>query len=305
MGEVIVVGSINMDLVSKVEQFPLPGQTIHSHDVAFHPGGKGANQAVAASRAGAVTRMIGAVGSDAFGQPLIESLKQYGVSTEGISVVAGVSGLAFITVSGSGENQIVLCEGANGQVSRDRLNSLADSWTEATIVLLQNEIPWAANEAVLERASEAGARVFYNPAPAAAVPDHALAKVHTLFLNETETEAITGQLPEDTASLEAAAGQLLRKGARAVVITLGADGCYYADAEGARLRLPAFRVQPVDTTAAGDTFIGAYAAAVQDGKQPEEALKFAAAASAIGVTREGAQSSVPSREEIEQFLIGR
>lgn len=305
MSKVIVIGSINMDLVSKVREFPKPGETIHGTEAAFHPGGKGANQAVAASLAGAETHMVGAVGSDTFGEPLLKSLQQYGVGTELVSVVSGASGLAFITVSDSGENQIVICEGANGLVDGETAGRSVGSWDKETIILLQNEIPWETNAEVLKRASAAGARTFYNPAPAAPVPDDSLPYVHTLFVNETETAAITGISPADAASQEQAASLLLDKGVQAIVITLGAEGCYYADNGGTRLRLPAFRVVPADTTAAGDTFIGAYAAATQSGKSPEAALRFASAASAIGVTREGAQTSVPTKAEIEAFLEER
>lgn len=302
MRKIVVAGSINMDLVSKVAQFPKPGETIRGSEAAFIPGGKGANQAVAAARAGAPTFMAGAVGSDAFGEPLLQSLRQYGVGTDNVAVVKGISGLAFITVSESGENQIVLCEGANGLVDWPSVSRNAESWNEDTVILLQNEILWQTNEAILKHAPATGARVFYNPAPAAPVPDEWLPYVHTIILNETETETITGIKPADEASLELAAGSLLGKGVQAVIVTLGAEGCYYADRSGGRHRVPAFRVTPVDTTAAGDTFIGAYAAAVLDGSAPADALRFASAASAIGVTRAGAQTSVPTRSEIEQFL---
>ncbi|MFD1957623.1 ribokinase [Paenibacillus thailandensis] len=302
MRNIIVVGSINMDVVSSVEQFPKPGETIHARGAAFHPGGKGANQAVASSLAGASTVMVGAVGSDAFGEPLLQSLKQYGVGTDEISVVQGISGMAFITVSANGENQIVLCEGANALVDWTLVGRSAESWSKDTVILLQNEIPWATNQAVLNHASKTGARVFYNPAPAAPVPDESLPFVHTIILNETETETITGIRPDDDSGLEEAASGLLQKGVEAAIITLGAEGCFYADRSGRRHRIPAFRVSPVDTTAAGDTFIGAYAAASLNGIEPAEALRFASAASAIGVTRAGAQTSVPTRSEIEAFL---
>lgn len=305
MGVIVVAGSINMDLVSKVAQFPQPGETIHGKGVAFHPGGKGANQAVAAARAGADSYMIGAVGEDAFGTPLIDSLAQYGVHTTGVHTVPGTSGLAFITVTESGENNIVLAEGANGQLEWPKVEQQLEELKPVQAILLQNEIPWAINRRIMDYASQQGIRLLYNPAPAAPVSPDALALVHTLILNETETETVTGISPATAEDRKAAAQQLLKHGVRVVVITLGEDGCYYHDLDGNSFSQPAFSVKPKDTTAAGDTFIGAYAASSASGEEPAASVRFASAAAAIAVTRDGAQTSVPSREEIIAFLQER
>lgn len=305
MGIIVVAGSINMDLVSRVKQFPQPGETIHSTEVAYHPGGKGANQAVAAARTGASTIMIGAVGNDAFGAPLINSLSGYGVNSEAVTVVPSTSGLAFITVTESGENNIILSQGANGQLQWDEVERQLDRLLDIEAILLQNEIPWAVNRAIIAYASSKGISIFYNPAPAAAVPTDVLPQVHTIFLNETETETVTGIAPTTDSQREEAARQLLSQGVQAVIITLGSDGCYYHDQSGKSFAMPAFSVKPVDTTAAGDTFIGAYASARCSGETPEASIQFAAAAAAIAVTRDGAQTSVPDRDEVLAFLQER
>ncbi|EFM09235.1 ribokinase [Paenibacillus curdlanolyticus YK9] len=306
---IIVAGSLNMDIVSRVQQFPRPGETIQGDEASYIPGGKGANQAVAAARAGAVTSMVGAVGKDGFGQELIVSLEQHGVNADGVAVLAGTSGLALITVNGGGENQIILCPGANGQVGTETLAAFLKKADGAGAVLLQNEIPWAANEAIMRSACEREIAVVYNPAPARDIPESAFSLIHTIVLNETETLAITSIDPFAEHGLHDAAAHLIDLGVQAVIITLGAEGSYYEDREGFVCRMPARKVTPVDTTAAGDTFIGAYAAirfggapGMSDDATPETALRFATAASAITVTRHGAQSSIPSAQEIVALL---
>ncbi|MWC28683.1 ribokinase [Paenibacillus sp. MMS18-CY102] len=307
---IVVAGSMNMDIVSRVAQFPRPGETIQGGEASYIPGGKGANQAVAAALAGAATSMLGAVGQDGFGQELLASLRQHGVSAEGVAVMEGTSGLALITVNESGENQIILCAGANGQVGARTLAVFSGIADEAGAVLLQNEIPWAANEAIMRQAHAHGVAVVYNPAPARTMPEEAYPLIHTIVLNETETFAITGIDPaaEQERGLHEAAIALINRGVQAVIITLGAEGSYYEDRDGIACRMPARKVVPVDTTAAGDTFIGAYAAIRFGGTQamvepsPEAALRFATAASAIAVTRRGAQSSIPTAEEIAALL---
>ncbi|QJC52578.1 ribokinase [Paenibacillus albicereus] len=303
-GRILVAGSINMDIVSRVGCFPVPGETLAGRGTSYHPGGKGANQAAAAARAGAACSMLGAVGSDPFGDALVASLEDAGVGVQSVLTKDGTSGLAIITVSDSGENHIVLSEGANGRLSAEDALAEAD-WSGVYAVLLQNEIPWATNEALLRAASEAGVRVWLNPAPARDVPAELLPLLDTLIVNETEAAAVSGLPVSGVESARAAADELLARGARRVVVTLGEQGCFCADASGLRLCVPACAVEAVDTTAAGDTFIGAFAAASAAGTDTESALRFAAAAAAIAVTRSGAQGSIPSRDEIEAFLAGR
>ncbi|REK71286.1 ribokinase [Paenibacillus paeoniae] len=304
MQKLLVIGSVNMDVVSNVKQFPLPGETIHSSDMKFVPGGKGANQAVAAARAGAPCVMIGAVGLDPFGDTLIASLSEKGVDAKSVLRKEGTSGIALITVSEEGENNIILSAGANGQITEEDLASVVQ-WDGACAVLLQNEIPWETTLAALRSAKEKGVRAFLNPAPARALPEELFSLLDTLIVNETEAAVVTGVKVVDVETAETAADWALAKGASSVIVTLGEQGCFYASAQGARAAVSAFRVQPVDTTAAGDTFIGAYAAASADGLATEEALVFAAAAAALAVTRHGAQSSIPDKAEIEAFLASR
>ncbi|GMK38444.1 ribokinase [Paenibacillus sp. CCS19] len=303
---IVVAGSINMDVVSRVGQFPRPGETVHGSEVQYMPGGKGANQAVAAAQAGAAVRMIGAVGTDGFGRQLLNAIEAKGAFVSEVSVIDGASGIALITVSESGENQIVLCAGANGKVAGAEVEALDRLLGEAGAILLQNEIPWSANEAFMRKAAAAAIPVIYNPAPAAKLPDEALPHIDTIVLNETETEVITGIAPIDEASLEAAANWFLSRGTRAVIVTLGAEGCFYLDANGMNLRLQAWPVQPVDTTAAGDTFIGAYAAVRYGGTiedaSPQSALRCATAAAALSVTKLGAQASIPTWQEVLAFI---
>ncbi|GAB6926093.1 ribokinase [Paenibacillus sp. JCM 10914] len=301
MQKLLVIGSINMDVVSSVEQFPEPGATIHSKSTSFFPGGKGANQAVAAASAGADCAMVGAVGVDPFGDTLVASLEDRGVDVKSVLTKEGTSGIALITVNVEGENYIVLSEGANGRLTEADVDSEVN-WDGVYAVLLQNEIPWSTTEHVISSANAAGVRVWLNPAPARSVPSNILPLLDTLIVNETEAAVVSGIKVNDAVSAAEAAELIIASGTASVIVTLGEQGCFYASATGERIIVPAFRVKPVDTTAAGDTFIGAYAAACTNGMETEAALKFATAAAALTVTRPGAQSSIPSRDEIEAYM---
>ncbi|MBS4210494.1 ribokinase [Bacillus sp. FJAT-50079] len=303
MKEILVVGSINMDVVNKVDKHPLPGQTIHGKGVQYIPGGKGANQAVAARRLGGNVTMIGAVGTDIFGLELINSLKENKVNIENILIKESTSGLAFITVDTKGENSIILSKGANGLLDKSDMKSLLDVLSHTHIVLLQNEIQWEVNQYVINEANRRGIHVFFNPAPAFEVPDDILSRIDVLIVNETEAEAITGLNITTRSDAEKAADLLIQAKVRQVLITMGEQGAYFAGADGKTVFTPAFNVKAVDTTAAGDTFIGAFSVAFSLGKSIEDCLLFASAASAITVTRFGAQSSTPSEEEIAHFLL--
>ena len=303
MKQIVVVGSINMDLVANVEAFPKPGETIHSLGVAYLPGGKGANQAVAAARSGARVRMVGAVGTDSFGRALVDNLAASGVDTAGVLRKEGHSGIAIITVDRTGENCIVLSGGSNkafgfGEIE-DRI-----PWDDAFAILLQNEIDWQVNEAVMREARRRGVPVWFNPAPAVKPEPEMLGMIDTCVLNETEIEVLTGMNVSGPEEAERAAGLLAESGVSQVVVTLGDKGCVRVGRDGGTVRVPAFRVRAVDTTAAGDTFIGAMAAASSEGKRAPEALRFASAAAALAVTRPGAQASIPARDEVERMLAG-
>jgi ribokinase len=311
MGKIAVVGSINMDVVNRVERHPLPGETVSGLETAYIPGGKGANQAVAAARAGAQVLMIGAVGQDPFGGPLVEALGKAGVDTAGVLEKEGTSGMAFITVDAHGENNIILSPGANGRLSAEDMEAgligAAGGSGGAGLggVLLQNEIPWETTAAAVRHARAYGAAVYLNPAPARKVEDEVLALVDVLVVNETEAAAISGLEVASREHAEAAAEWLLGRGVGEVIVTLGAAGVVYASKQGERISAPAFRVEAVDTTAAGDTFIGSYAAARDRGESVQEALRWANAAAAIAVTRPGAQSSIPSADEVNRWLENR
>ncbi|MDF2938557.1 MAG: rbsK [Paenibacillaceae bacterium] len=309
MGKIAVVGSINMDVVNRVEHHPLPGETVSGLETAYIPGGKGANQAVAAARAGAQVLMIGAVGQDPFGGPLVQALETAGVDTGGVLVKAGTSGMAFITVDNSGENNIILSSGANGKLGVADMEAGIGNAAGALGdgdglggVLLQNEIPWETTVAAVRRAHALGATVYLNPAPARTVEDEVLALVDVLVVNETEAAAISGIQVTGSGDAGAAAEWLLGRGVGQVIVTLGAAGVVYASKEGECVSVPAFRVEAVDTTAAGDTFIGAYAAARERGSSVRDALRWASAAAALAVTRRGAQSSIPTADEVNRWL---
>ncbi|MEU7277760.1 ribokinase [Streptomyces sp. NPDC045431] len=292
MTHIAVLGSTNMDLVAYVHRAPKLGETVTGREFRTIPGGKGANQAVAAARAGARVSMIGAVGSDDFGTRLRAELDGAGVATERLRTVEGPSGTAHIVVDDDGDNAIIVIPGANGTVTSlspgdEPLIATADS------LLLQLELPLSAVIAGAEAARRHGVRTVLTPAPAQPLPPELLAATDLLVPNEHEAAALTG-----VADPHAAAEQLLRY-VPEVVVTLGSSGSLYA-ARGARpVTVPAPRVRAVDTTAAGDTFTGALAVALGEGRPVPDALAWASAAAALSVQRPGASSSMPYRSEID------
>lgn len=298
---IVVVGSVNMDVVNVVEAFPKPGETVHAHATAFHHGGKGANQAVAAAAAGAVVDFIGAVGDDAFAEPLAAGLAARGVGVAGLAHKRTTSGQAFITVNAAGQNTIVLSSGANGQVTAAEVEAQTTRIAQTDTLLTQNEIPWEPIVTAMTLAHHAGVRVFYNSAPAAEPPSEVYPLVDIICLNEIEAATLTHRPVASLADAALAAGDLLARGPRQVIVTLGALGSLYLDADGRRIETPIFPTTVVDTTGAGDTFIGMYAVASTQ-MDAVDALRFATAASALCVSRPGAQESIPTRAEVEAFL---
>ncbi|MCU9612669.1 ribokinase [Caldibacillus lycopersici] len=304
MSRIMVIGSLNMDIVSRVENYPLPGETIKGIKTDVNPGGKGANQAVAIARAGGNVSMVGAIGTDVFGDQLLEALQQENIETNNIIRKEGTSGLAVITVDSKGSNSIILLEGANGLLSMDDLTDILPEAIKdpANIFLLQNEVPWETTKNIIESLSASNASIYLNPAPAQHIPTEIISKLTGIFLNEIEATIITGLSVIDQESASAAAEKLIAYGVTEVIITLGEKGSLYRDFREHVYFTPGRKVNAMDTTAAGDTFIGAYLASKQQGYSIEASLEYATAAAALTVSREGAQKSIPYQEEILQFL---
>jgi len=304
MKKLMVLGSVNADHVLTVSQFPKPGETISGHDYRIHDGGKGANQAVAACRLGALTSLIGCVGDDDIGQAMAGRFKEYGIDTEGLVPVSGCkTGTAFIFVDEKGENSIGISPQANAKLTAERVRNKMNLISDASILLLQLETPLEGIELAANAARDSGCTVVLNPAPAAALPDRLLGMVDLITPNQTEAETLTSisVSADDTNSLTRASQVLHRKGIPLVLITLGRRGVWFSDAGQGKL-VPGFSVDSVDTTAAGDCFNGALVAALLDGRSMMNAIKFAQAAAALSVTREGAQVSIPYLADVEAFL---
>ncbi len=287
-----VFGSANMDLVAYVPTAPKRGETVTGRDFRSVPGGKGANQAIAAARAGARVAFLGAVGDDAFGPGLRRALTDSGVDVARLRTVPGPSGIAHIVVDDAGGNSIIVVPGANGTVTGPDPADLAVI-ARSDALLLQLELPL---EAVTAAARAARVPVVLTPAPARELPDDLLDAVDLIVPNEHEAVALTG-----AADPESALAALLER-VPEVVITLGVRGVLYGSRDGLRLRVPALPVPVVDTTAAGDTFAGALAVARAEGREPASALRFATAAAALSVGRRGASTSMPHRPEIDRML---
>lgn len=301
---IVVVGSINLDLVAATQRIPIAGETVAGVSFRTFPGGKGANQAVAAARLGASVTMLGKVGTDIFGSQLIGSLKESNVDTDAIGVVPGSSGVALITTDAKGANAITVVAGANGQLSPADLETNINLIRSANILLIQLEIPletveWLAAIAIRERIP-----LVLDPAPARPLPSSLLKCVDWLTPNETETCVLIGRTPGELSdeSIEDAADALLKGGSRNVILKLGDRGCYVALSDGTRQLLPAYSVNAVDTTAAGDAFNGAFAVAMLNAKDPLSSASWASAVAAISVTRPGAQPSMPTALEVDRFL---
>ncbi len=300
MGEIVVVGSLNADLVIRTPHFPRPGETIQGDDLATIAGGKGANQAVAAARLGAHVTMIGCVGADSFGSTLIENLKKNNVDARHVRRDgSAATGTAIIMVDGNGENSIVLSPGANARISPHDVEPAALSG--AKLLLLQLEIPL---ETVLHTALIARnkkVRVILNPAPARDLPDELLQLADYLVPNQTELARLSGRKVKDQGSLETAARTMLARGVKNLVVTLGEKGALIANRSKLKY-VESYKVRPVDTTGAGDAFIGGMAVALLQRKSLQDAVQYACACGALATTRFGAQPSLPTAQEVKDFL---
>ena len=308
MGErkkpLLVVGSLNMDLVVTAKHLPTKGETVLGNTFATFPGGKGANQAVAAAKLGADVTMVGCIGQDSFGEQLSKSLEASRVRVNFLKKVNCSTGTALITVEDSGANTIVVVAGANGYCAKQDVDQALSVLTEPGILLVQHEVPVETVEYAIKMAKTQGWTVILNPAPARQVTKGILSLVDILTPNETETAFLSGSRVDNMHEAEEAAQKLLASGIATVIITLGEKGALCCRA-GETHYIPSYEVTAVDTTAAGDAYTGALAAALAEGKSLLDSAHFAAAAAALSVTKAGAQPSLPFRREVEQFIISR
>ncbi|HDR1021834.1 TPA: ribokinase [Pasteurella multocida] len=303
MKKLTVLGSVNADHVISVPHFVQPGETLMGSNYHIAYGGKGANQAVAAARLGANIDFIACIGGDDIGQAMKKAFEKDGMNTDAVVAIPNqMTGIAMIQVAASGENSIVISAGANAYLKEDIVEKFADKITQADALLMQLETPLSAVILAAKLAKSAGTKVVLNPAPAQALPDELLTQLDMITPNETETEILTGVKVVDEQSAAQAADVFHNKGIETVLITLGSKGVYVSQQGKEGEIVAGFRVQAKDTTAAGDTFNGALMTALLEDKPLPEAIRFAHAAAAISVTREGAQPSIPSREETLKFL---
>jgi len=304
---IVVVGSLNMDFVVSVERLPVPGETVLGRNFQMIPGGKGANQAVAAARLGGnsvAVRMVGRVGYDVFADHLKASLSAAGVDVSAVHAAkAAATGVALISVDKNGQNSIVVASGANHELAAADVEAMRPVFRAARLALFQLETPLDTVGAALALAREEGLTTILDPAPAQALPERVLQQVDILTPNESEALRLLGRRPARVSPAGAVemAGALRRRGPKTVIIKLGEQGCY-ADSGAVQSHFQGFAVEVRDTTAAGDTFNAALAVALAEGAPLEHALRFATAAAAISVTRPGAQTSAPLRREVDDFL---
>jgi ribokinase len=300
---IVVIGSINIDLVVACARVPQPGETIRGGDLATFPGGKGANQAVAAARLGADVYLVGRVGDDAFGRTMRAKLEESGVNTRFVRTTrSAATGTAAILIQKGGENSIVLSPGANGRVDRADVDAASAVIRQADFVLLQLEIPMATVAYAIGLCRRFSVRTMLDPAPAPAKLPGAIWRADILTPNQTEAATLLGMA--ETISAGATMERLLSAGAKRVVLKLGGQGAMYGSAKES-VHAGGFKVKVVDTTAAGDCFNGALAVALAEGKEKGDALRFANAAGALACTSPGAQTSLPGRAAVEKLIRSR
>ena len=300
-GRVVVVGSLNQDIVVGLERMPDSGETVFGHSLERHAGGKGLNQAVAAARVGAPVSMVGAISTDSAGDFLLRVVLEEGIDDAGIARTDGVAGTAVIEVDDSGANRIVVIPGANASVDAAHVRAALAAIPDIAIVLTQGEVPADAVRAALEVGRERGATTILNTAPVQDYPDDLYALVDIAIPNEHEVELLTGHAAGTAADATTAARQLVQRGVGCAIVTRGSRGSVWANASTTG-SAGAFPVVAVDTVAAGDAFCGALAAALADGLSLSEALRWGSAAGALAATAAGAVPSLPRREAVEEMV---
>lgn len=302
---IVVVGSINLDLVATADHVPLPGETLTGKSFNTFHGGKGANQAVGVRRLGFPVSMVAKVGDDAFGTELKASLRKAKVDVKAVKTVTGSSGVALINIGSDGQNSIVVVPGANGKLLPKDISASSGLLRKAGMILAQLEIPLITLETLAVFAHRNKIPLMLDPAPARELPGGVLQAVSWITPNESEARILCGLAPNEAVTPGTAArcaDLLLARGPKNVVIKMGAQGAYIAAADGTRQMVPSFTVKAVDTTAAGDAFNAGFAVSLLRGKEPREAARYASAVAAISVTRNGAQPSMPSARDVERFL---
>ncbi len=303
MSQLVVLGSVNADHVLKVPAFPRPGETLHGHQYQVIPGGKGANQAVAGAKLGADLAFIACVGDDAFGLNMKVNFSGLGMNVDAVLVEENTpTGIAMIQVADSGENTICIAAEANARLTARRLTPYLSAIAQADYLLMQLETPIDGVELGAKTAKENGTQVVLNPAPAQPLSDNMLSMVDIITPNETEAEVLTGIAVTDDVTAQKASNALHGKGIKTVLITLGSRGVWLSQGNDNGERIAGYVVKASDTTAAGDTFNGALVTGLIEGMSLHEAIMFAHAAAAISVTRFGAQTSIPTREEVQEFI---
>lgn len=294
--KIAVIGSLNMDLVVRTARFPEAGETVLAHSYSTFAGGKGANQAVAAARLGARVKFLGCIGTDSYGTELVNTLNQEGIETASIHKVDCPSGIASICVADDGENTIVVASGANLSVDRDFVAKRANFCADCDVLLVQLEIPLSGVAEAFRQARHYSCKTILNAAPAVSLPTEVLRDTDVLIANESEARTLLSSMnPDNPAQL---ALQLRQLGPESVIVTLGASGCIYTDSQ-MTLRQDAFPVSPVDSTAAGDAFVGAFATGIASGKDIAACLRLASAAGALTTTRDGAIAALPHLEQLK------
>lgn len=305
MPHIVVVGSLNMDLVVQVPTIPAPGETVLGDNFATIPGGKGANQAVAAARLGAQVSLIGRVGNDAFGEQLLANAQREGIDVTHVGRdETAASGVAMISVDANGQNSIAVASGANYKLTAGHVRTAWAALSQVDLLVMPLETPLETIETAVSLANQSGTQVILNPAPAQHLPSRILAGVDVLVPNEPETSQLTGMPINTKEETQLAARQLLKLGVSSVALTLGSRGALVlAGATGQFSEVAAYPVTAVDTTAAGDAFVAGLAVGLGEGKPLVEAAQFANAVGALAVTKQGAQPGMPTREEVNQLFL--